>query len=243
MVIKTSEFKESDKLIVLFTEKLGKVSVLAKGARKSKSKFLSLSLPFCFGEYVVFKGKNLYTLNEGEPINSFQSLLNDLDSLTVASYLCELIDIAMVEEESNRELFKTFITAFYLIENKAIDYNLILRAFEVKLLAYSGYSLSLENCAICRKRINRSNFISFEFLGGVCDDCKKVNGIHVSYPTYNSLKYLTRTPIENSYRLSLTNETKSELYKLLSIIISENFGRRPNSLETLNFYKGADYNE
>nr|WP_286207940.1 DNA repair protein RecO [Clostridium caldaquaticum] len=239
MVIKAAEFKESDKIIWLFTEKLGKISVVAKGAKRSKSKFLSLTLPFCFGNYVVFKGKSLYTLNEGEVVNSFQFLLSNLESLTYASYLCELIDIALVEEESNRELFKNFITVFYLMENNAVDYELLLRAFEVKLIISAGYYFNLENCSICGKKINTSNYISFEHLGGLCNDCRKIGGMSVSYSTYNTLKYLIKVPIENVYRLTLTKENKYELYKLLSNIIGDSFGKRPNSLETFDFIKGS----
>lgn len=240
IVIKAFDFKESDKLIWLFTEKLGKISVIVKGAKKSKSKLLSLTLPFCFGDYVLFRGKNLYTLNEGEIINSFQSLLNNLDSLTYASYLCELIDIAMVEEESNRELFKDLMSVFYLMENNAVDYDLLMRAFEVKLIMLSGYKLNLDSCVVCREKISKSDYINLEFLGGVCEKCNRHNGLYISYSTYNSLKFLTKASLQNIYKLTLTKENKAELYKLLSAIISDVFGKKPNSLETFKILKGVD---
>ena len=62
---------------------------------------------------MLFKGKNIYNLQEGKIINSFQGLLNNLDKLTYSSYLCELIDICVEDDESNTELFRDFIT--YLI--------------------------------------------------------------------------------------------------------------------------------
>jgi DNA repair protein RecO (recombination protein O) len=182
----------------------------------------------------------MYTLNEGELIDSFQSLLNDLESLSYASYICELIDIAVVEDESNRHLFKDFITVLYLMQKNAMDYEVLARAFEVKLIAASGYSFGLDNCSICRKRISTSDYFNFDYLGGICGECSKTGGVKVSYSTYNALRYLTKTPIENVYRLSLTQENKQELNRVLSYIIVNNFGRKPNSLETLNFLKGVD---
>jgi DNA repair protein RecO (recombination protein O) len=182
----------------------------------------------------------MYTLNEGEIISSFQSLLSDLDSLTYASYLCELIDIALVDEESNRELFRDFITAFYLMENKAVDFDLLARAFEVKLLMYSGFHFNLENCIVCKKKINNSEYISLEYLGGICTECERKRGMYVSFATYSALKYLIKVPIENVYRLNLSKETIQELYKLLSNIIAENFARKPNSLEAFNYIKGVE---
>lgn len=242
MVLKTQDLKENDKIIWLFTEKLGKISVIAKGAKRSKSKFMSLTLPFCYGNFVVFKGKSLYTLNEGEITNSFQSLLNDLESLSYASYLCELIDIALVEDESNRELFKEFITVFYLMEKNVIDIELLIRAFEIKLLYHSGYYMQMDHCTICKTPISTSDYINLQYLGGICKDCNKINGMKISYSTYNSLKYLIKTPIENVYKLSLSSDTKLELNKLLSYIISDSFGRKPKSLETYNFLKGVEIN-
>jgi DNA repair protein RecO (recombination protein O) len=239
-VIKTADLKENDKLVWLFTEKLGKISTVAKGAKKNKSKFLSLALPFCFGDYVVFKGKNLYTINEGEVLYSFQSLLNNLDSLTYGSYLCELIDIALVDEESNRELFKDFIKVFYLMENNAIDLSMLCRAFELKLLEVSGYHFNLNHCSLCKKKINTSNYFDIENLSGVCSECEKKRGMNISFATYNSLKYLIKAPLENIYRLTLTKDVKEELYKLLSIIILDCFGRKPNSLQVFDYIKGVD---
>ncbi|MDU3722825.1 MAG: DNA repair protein RecO, partial [Clostridium celatum] len=62
VIIKSIDYKENDKLIWAYTEEVGKITFIARGAKKSKSKNLSITLPLCFGEYVFFKGKNLYNL-------------------------------------------------------------------------------------------------------------------------------------------------------------------------------------
>jgi DNA repair protein RecO (recombination protein O) len=191
----------------------------------------------------LYKGQNLYTINEGEILNSFQSLLSDFDSLTYASYLCELIDISHVEEESNRVLFKELMTAFYLMANKAVDYDLLVRAFEVKLISLTGYNFNFENCCICKRKIGTSNYLKLDELGGVCSDCERTKGVSISFAAYNSLKYLSRTSLENIYKLTLDSKVKDELYKILSEIIAENYGRAPNSLKAFNFFKGVDLNE
>lgn len=234
------DLKENDKLIWLFTEKLGKVSAVARGAKKSKSKLLPLSLPFCFGEFVLFRGNSMYSLNEGEITDSFQSLLNDLNSLTYASYLCELIDIALVEEESNRELFKDFISTFYLLQNNAVDFELLIRAFEIKVLIQSGYFFDLDKCVFCGKKITSSNYFNIQYLGGICSECEKIQGINISYACFNALKYLTRTPITNIHKLNLSKEIKGELYNLLTEAIYYSFGKKPHSLEMLNIFRGVE---
>jgi DNA repair protein RecO (recombination protein O) len=235
--------KEADKLVWLYTEKLGKVSAVAKGAKRSKSKFLSSTLPFCYGEYVLYKGKSLYIISDSEIINSFQGLLENLDDITYASYLCELIDISMVDDESNREFFKDAISAFYLLSNKAIDPETLARAFEVKLLAATGYSFSLNNCCLCKKSINSSNYVSYRYSGGICTDCAKTNGMYISYATYNALKFLSVASIDKVLRVVLSKQVKEELAKILSIFIVNNYGRKPKSLEIFDYLKRSDKND
>ena len=237
VIIKTQDFKENDKLVWFYTEKLGKITAVVRGAKKSKSKFLALTLPLCYGEYMVYKGKNLHTLQEGKIINSFQGLLNDLYKLTYSSYLCELIDITCADNEVNIELFKNLVTTLYLLNTDAIDYELLIRAFELKLLRTTGYNLTLDNCSICRKKISSSNYISLSYYGGICDECPKEQGIFISKGAYNALRFLKNLSVDKLYRLNLNGEIKDEIEKVTTFFICNNYARKPKSLDMLKFIK------
>ncbi|ARC85521.1 DNA repair protein RecO [Clostridium argentinense CDC 2741] len=235
VVIKTQDYKENDKLVWLFSEELGKISVIAKGARKSKSKLMSSTLPFCYGEYVVFKGRNLYTLNEAKIIDSFQQMLTDFEILIYGSYFNELIDIAC-EEENYGTLFKDFVTSFYLIKNSVADLEILARAFELKLLRATGYGLNLEQCSICDKKLKSSNYLSFQYYGMVCNECEKAYGIHITALAYNILKFLNSIELEKVPRVTINEEAKKELNKILSSIINANYTRKPKSLLMLKHF-------
>jgi DNA repair protein RecO (recombination protein O) len=228
---------ENDKLITIFTDKIGKITVVAKGAKKSRSKYFSSTLPLCYGEYMVFRGKNLYTLNEGRIIESFQELLGELKTLTYATYACELIDIGLIEEESNRELLKNLVTVLYLMKTKAVDDEMLIRAFETKLLKLTGYSLNFDNCSLCRKSISTSNYMNFQYFGGVCDECVKSNGITISRVAYNALKFLNNIPLDKVYRLNVSPEIKEEIYAVTSSLISNGYSKKPKSLQMLEYIK------
>ncbi|NEZ49430.1 DNA repair protein RecO [Clostridium massiliodielmoense] len=243
IVLKTQDYKENDKLVWLFTEKIGKVCAIAKGAKKNKSKFMSSTQTFCFGEYVLFRGKSLYSINEVEIIDSFQNLLKDMDTITYGSYLCELILIALEQEESDRELFKDFIKSFYFLKNHAMDLEILARTFEFKLLKATGYGFDFEKCCICGKRINKSNYLSIQYYGGVCDSCEKTGGVNISYAAYGVLKFLYKTSIENAHIISASNEVKGEIYKVLDMFISQSYSKKPKSLEIFNYLKRSEYNE
>ncbi len=235
VVIKSQDYKENDRLVWIFTEDFGKISAIAKGAKKSKNKNFSTTLPFCFGEYVMYKGRNLYTLNESKIIDSFQDILNDYDTLIYGSYFNELIDIA-IEEEHNFELFRELVKCFYIMRNKAIDLDILARSFEMKVLKSTGYGINLDRCCICDKKLDTSNYISFQFYGGVCENCQKIYGTNISKVAYNGIKFLNKLDIEKIGRLSLDRNTKDEIAKVLENFISNNYNRKPKSLSMLNYF-------
>lgn len=237
VVIKAQDYKENDKLVWLYTDTLGKITTIAKGAKKSKNKLFSVTLPLCYSEYMVFKGKALYNLQEGKIQNSFQGLMNNLDKLTYSSYICELIDIALLDGESNKLLFKEFITTLYLLNTDALDYELLIRSFELKLLKATGYGLNLEQCSSCKKKISVSNYISLSYFGGICDECPKEHGLYISRGAYNALRFLSNTSSDKIYRLNLSKDIKKEIEKVTTFIISSNYARKPKSLDMLNYIK------
>lgn len=192
---------------------------------------------YLYGDYLLFKGKGLYRLSEGKIRTSFQTSLTDLEKLTYASYLCELIDISLQDEEENFNLYKEFITCLYLINTEAISYELLIRAFELKLLKYTGYGLRFDNCVFCKNKLSVSNYISLRYFGGVCDKCPKEHGLYINKATYNALRFLNNTSLDKVYRLTLTEEVKAELFKVTSFIISSVYSRKPKSLEMLKFIK------
>ncbi|WP_163194345.1 DNA repair protein RecO [Clostridium thermarum] len=240
VVLKVSDYGENDKIVWLFTDKLGKISAIAKGAKKSKSKLFSITLPFCFGEYTVFRGKSMYVLSEGKTIESFQALLNDLDTLTYGSYICELVDISMVDEESNRDIFKTLVSSLYLLKSRAVDDEILLRAYELNVLNNTGYGINFETCGVCRKKIEQCSYISLQQFGGVCDQCPKTDGISISKPAFKVLKFLNNIPLEKVYRLTVPQNIKRELKKTLQLFISNNYSRIPKSLQMLDFIKESE---
>lgn len=194
-------------------------------------------MPLCFGEYVLFKGKNLYNLQEGKIINSFQGLLDNLEKLTYSTYICELIDICVEEGEVNKILFRDFITCLYLLNTDAMDYELLIRAFELRLLKITGYGLIFDKCSICKQNISTSQYISLSHYGGVCDQCKKDHGLFISKATYNALRFLNNVAMDKIYRLNITKEIKKEIERVTTFIINSNYSRRPKSLEMLNYIK------
>ena len=92
IVIAENNMGDFDKMLTILTPNLGKIGCSAKGSRRPKSLLLSGTKFLCFGEYMLFKGSEHYTMNSCETIEMFYNIRTDLDKLTYASYITKIIN-------------------------------------------------------------------------------------------------------------------------------------------------------
>jgi len=172
VIIKTMEYQENDKICTMYSNILGKISFLARGAKKNRSKLSSSTNDFIYGEFVLTKGRSLYYLDDASVIEAFRQFSEDLIKITYASYFCELIDIACVSDERNDQLFKEFISALYILKLNIMKAETLARIFEIKIIYLNGF---------CIEKLNESS-----------DGVKHV----IKYILNNDIKLLYKLRIE-----------------------------------------------
>ena len=206
VILKTMDYKEKDKLMWVFTEEFGKISVLCKGVRSQKSKFQSLVRPLLFGDFLVYKGKSLYSLNEGSIINAFSKLSTTLELLTYGSYFVELVDIVSVDSDPQQLVYRNLVTALYLLEADVIDMEVLTLAYEIKLIGLTGFKVG-------------KAMVPFEMSQGAI----------------KTAEFLQKTDFTKIHILKVDEKTKKELQLVTSFIIKDSYQRRPKSLDMLKY--------
>jgi DNA repair protein RecO (recombination protein O) len=241
IVLKQINVGESDKIITLFTDRLGKIQAVVHGARKAKSKFMSSTQVFAYCEYVLYKGKSLYTINQSEIIESFQVVLDDLYSLTYSSYIVELADVLTQNEEVNIDLFVLLLKTMYLMTDKDIDRELLIRAFELKAISISGYMPNLMKCSLCGSENHLSRF-SIHLGSTICDNCasKDRNNIEIGPPTLNAMKYMMKIGIEKVRTTKISRGVKNDMKKIMKNYIKYYLDKDFKSLEFLDDIEHID---
>lgn len=172
LVLKTKPLGEADKLVTIFTREEGKVAATARGSRRPRSRLLALTQPFVHARYLLFSGRTLDTLSQGEIIDSFQSIRDDLDQLAYASYYCESVDQLIGENDVNQDLFLLLLLVLDLL-GKGVDKELLSRYFELKLVSFLGYQPNLDACVLCGKDPAAVSQVYFDPQGGgvICSAC------------------------------------------------------------------------
>lgn len=230
VVIKSIDYGETNKIITLFTKTHGKVSVLAKGAKKPKSRFHAVTQMFSYGQYVFFLGKEMGNLNHGEMEFSFKEIKQDIEKTAYAAYMAELLDKMTEPKETNSFLFEQLIAGLEQI-NEGKDEEMVAMLFEMKLLQVAGYQPHLQSCTICGN-IENLDYFHIRHGGLVCDRHQKEQAIYLQPGTIKVLKMFEQINMRRLGNIKVREATKSQLRFVMRSFFDEYIGI---SLKTRNF--------
>lgn len=163
-------FGEADRVVVLLSPNHGKIRTVAKGVRKTKSRFGGRLEPFTHVDLVVYEGRNLDTITQVAVLEPFPHLRSDLDAVVAAGTMVEAADAVAQEGESSIRLFLLLQRGLKALESGQAGQDLI-TSFLLKLAEVVGVAPSLLQCASCGRYEDLHRF-SFGGGGVICDRCR-----------------------------------------------------------------------
>lgn len=168
IVLGAYDFGDSSKIIDLFTMGYGRISVMAKGARRPKSRLVNLCEPFVEGEYNLIHGKQFEYLKDGEIIDAHLALRGSIRRLSAATYCCELARRILLED-SDDDVFRLLQAGLSAVEAASeTRLSKVLAAFVLKLASFIGFRPSLSRCVICGRAIQGKALFDAEQGGMLC---------------------------------------------------------------------------
>lgn len=238
IVLKHMNLGENDKIITILTDKFGKVDVVVHGAKSHKSKFLSSTQPFCYGEYILYSGKSLFTLSESNILESFQSILMDLSKLTYGSYFFELIDTLTEKEVKNISMLALLLKTLYIMTHDEVKLDILKLVVEFKAISMSGYLPSVKYCIKCKQELH-DGYFSIENGGIICKACGKTN--YSDYLVdFNEIQYfqiIKNIKLEDIKKFNYDNEKIEYIKDIMQNYILYYCEKKFKSLEMINILK------
>ena len=151
IVLRTHKLGEADRIITLLTRERGKVRAVAKGVRRTKSKFGARLEPFSRVDLLVFEGKNLDIITQAESLNAYgQDLALDYSLWTAGQTMLETADRLTPEDSISAEAqYLLLVGALRTLVTGEHAAGLVLDAFLLRSLSMAGYSPTLNACVIC----------------------------------------------------------------------------------------------
>lgn len=171
VVLRTHKLGEADRIITFLTRERGKVRAVAKGVRRTKSRFGARLEPFSRVDLLMYEGKNLDVITQAESLNAYgQDLSINYTLWTAGQTMLETAD-RLVSEESvaNEGQYLLLVGALRTLVNEEHDSTLVLDAYLLRALSLAGYSPTLDGCIICGV-IGRQPFFHVPSGGALCFD-------------------------------------------------------------------------
>ena len=109
LILRDTDTKETDKILTVLTAEMGKISVIARGARRKNSRLAAACQLFAWSEMTLYRRGNWYYLDAAEPEELFSGLQKDLVRFSLAAYLAELTEFVAGEETEAGELLRLLL--------------------------------------------------------------------------------------------------------------------------------------
>ena len=212
------------RMIVIFSEKYGKISAGTSISERGKNRSALALRPFTYGRYELFKGSGSYSINGAEVLQSFYSIGEDVDKYLAASYALELTDAMLEEEQPAPGLLRLLTDFLSLLPQRKSSFDTVLIAFMLQALHFVGCAPQLGACAHCGGSEDLS-FFSVSAGGLLCADCAARESSEsaergqdvwpLSAEQIAVLHYMQAHPVKSLEGLALPEETERRLRKLL----------------------------
>ena len=149
LVLKETRYKESDRILTILTPGLGVISASAQSSLRLKSKLFSACGLFCYSEFTLVPGRNMYTVREAAVKNVFHGISSSIEGMSLAMYLAEMAAaLTPTGQEAEREL-RLLLNCLYMISEHKADLRAIKAVFELRTMSECGFLPQLVCCRDC----------------------------------------------------------------------------------------------
>jgi DNA repair protein RecO (recombination protein O) len=238
IVLRAIDFSESSSIVTLFTREFGKISGLAKGARRPKGPFeaaLDL-LAVCRIVFIHKSSDALDLLTEAKLERRFRAATRDLSRLYAGLYVAELLSELTIEADPHPQLFDTAEWAIEQLDGNG-DVVLVVLRFEMLAIQYLGHCPIFDECAECGSSVVSSGRVHFGVLqGGVlCRNCRsgKRQVLSISSAALQAMRQLADEQDDSWQRNNEGPRVQGELRGIVNQLIMCLLGRRPRMHEYL----------
>ena len=230
IVVSEVPYKDSSKVLNILCEE-GVIGVVSKGCKRINSPLRVISNKLTLGEYVIYYNESkLSTLKEGSVIDNFNNIKNDLNKISHATYITDLVNQVM-KQNANPTVFSLYVSALKKID-EGINETVVMNILEIKLLDYLGVGINLNGCAKCGST-REIVTIDPDVGGYICKNCY-TNEIIYDERVRKMLRMYYLVEIDSIKELKIKDYVIDSINKFLSVYYDRYTGLYIRSKEFLD---------
>ena len=261
LVIRSYPSGNHDSVLHILTDTNGKLTVMVKGggSKKNSSSAGYIQL-LTYGNYEIYQGKDdLYWLRGGSVIESFFTLTNDLSSMALANYLCEVASECSRENfeiEDTHVLLRLLLNSLYMLKTGGRSVSVVKGVFELRVCAMLGYTPDLIGCADCGEAFPDEAYLDVMNGRFVCSACQAKRNralsltqireedefrqrrviCHLSSSVLAAMRYALSAPDKRIFSFTLQGEEEGSFERVCETFLLHHLER---DFKTLEFYRST----
>ena len=239
LVLREVNFGDSDRYITVLTERGVRIEVLCRGVRRRGGRLGNAVRLFCRSELTLFQGRGgKYTLSDAELLDSFWGVTESMERYALACYLAELTAAMTDEGEELPAASRLLLGALYALTRQNRPLGIVKPAFELRLMAESGYAPDLSACGVCGKPVAGGGFFSARegaLLDADC--CRRLGGagfVPVGSGVRAAMEHIVTCDLARVYAFSLGGASLETLGRVCEEYVLCHAER---GFDSLNYYK------
>ena len=171
LVIRSTDIGDYDRILTVLTAERGKITVFCRGVKRFQSRIAHGTDLYTYAEFVLFRGKEDYRLQECSPIETFFSLRQDIEKLSLAGYFCDVANEICLEDNNERDMLQLLLNALWCLQKGEKPPQLIKAAYEFRSAAIAGFAPDLSICLSCKNANGSSPTLDVMAGGILCGEC------------------------------------------------------------------------
>ena len=233
LILRRSLYKESSLVLTVLTSSQGKLTVLARGARRKGSKLAAATQTLALAELTLFSQKGRFTLTEARTLTLFEGLREDIERFALGSYFAELLEAVADEDLPDPALLSLGLNALYALSEGNRDPELVKAAFELRLCCQAGFEPAVGACQVCGRQAMADPL--FDLQGGTVA-CRGCGGQGVTLPqgALAAMRHIVSCDPKKLYSFALSGPARQRLCSLCEGYTLTHLGE---SFRTLDYYK------
>jgi DNA repair protein RecO (recombination protein O) len=239
IVLSHIEYGEADRIIKLFTAEKGKITAIAKGVRKVRSRKAGHLEPFTRVSLFLAKGRDLDIITQAETLDPYIGLREDLQRVALASYVVEVVDRFTYEEGQNVAMFRLLADTLSRLETQ-INAETVIHYYETRLLDLLGFRPQLFECVACGNTVREEDQFFSPMNGGIlCPKC--ASALTDEWPIRKDIlrywRHLQRSKWRQVESVTIPKAIEEGLSELIQRYLTYLLERKLNSPEFLREIK------
>ncbi len=244
ILLKRVDFGDDDLILTVLSPTCGKISLMAKSAKKSRKRFCGALDLFSVSQLVYTIGKGrLPILQEASVQNPFSQIRAHFEKTAYACYFAEIVNNWMEPDTAQPRIFELLVEVLDRLDRSDLPDDLLSIAFQMALMIVSGFSPNFSTCCTCHTDLEKLKEcrigISFPKGGLLCSSCNTTGSpvIHLSRGTIKQLQWMGCCNWNKIARARLSNQSIQESLGFLEAFVPYHLGKEPKSLSVLRQYR------